>query len=76
MKRALIPALFLSLMLPCAQAAVFKDETLQRLYEQGRFDDLEREAKQRSGSDASTPNATRPGVCWRACSGDLRSPPS
>lgn len=52
MKRALISALFLSLLLPCAQAAVFKDETLQRLYEQGKFDDLEREAKQRSGSDA------------------------
>ncbi len=51
MKLALISALLLSMAAHTADAAVFKDEGLQRLYEQGRLDELEREARQRSGPD-------------------------
>ena len=51
MKLALLVALLLSIAATSAQAAVFKDEGLQRLFEQARMDELERDARQRGGPD-------------------------
>lgn len=39
------------LVLPAVQAAVLKDEGLQRLLDQGRIEELEREAQARGGAD-------------------------
>lgn len=51
--RTLLLAPLLSLcLLGAAQAAVLKDEKLQQLLEQERFDELERAAKASSGADA------------------------
>lgn len=50
MLRSICLALSL-LLLPLAQAAVLKDEALQRLLDQGRIEELEREAQARGGAD-------------------------
>lgn len=50
MLRSICLALSL-LVLPAVQAAVLKDEGLQRLLDQGRIDELEREAQARGGAD-------------------------
>lgn len=50
--RSLLLAALLALLAPPGRAAVFRDEGLQRAYEQGRHEDLEREARSRSGAEA------------------------
>jgi tetratricopeptide (TPR) repeat protein len=49
--------LCLALATPLAQAAVFQDERLQRLYEQGRNEELEREARRLGGPEAAAAQA-------------------
>lgn len=49
--------LSLALAAPLAQAAVFQDERLQRLYEQGRDDELAREARKLGGPEAAAAQA-------------------
>ncbi|WP_374662139.1 tetratricopeptide repeat protein [Inhella sp.] len=50
--RPFLTMLLLMLVALPGQAAVFRDEVLQRAYEQGRYDELEREARTRIGAEA------------------------
>lgn len=51
MRPALPLALMLAITLSTAQSAVLRDETLQRLLDQGRLEELDREAQARGGAD-------------------------